>query len=194
MAESLSYLIGEGLNREFVRISKFLSLVLRHKPEKIGLSLDQGGWARLDELLVKTNQAGVSLNKELLQQVVEHNDKRRFSFSEDRQRIRANYGHSIPAYLDFAPSMPPQFLFHGTAIRFLDSIKRQGLVPKKRNYVHLSPDQQTAIKVGRRHGKPIVLTIQAGRMYECSFQFFCSASGVWLTQRVPAEHILFPGE
>jgi putative RNA 2'-phosphotransferase len=98
------------------------------------------------------------------------------------------------AILDFAPSKPPEFLFHGTATRFMESIKRQGLVPRKRNYVHLSPDHQTAITVGRRHGKPIVLTIQASRMYECGFQFFCSTDGIWLTERVPAEHILFPDE
>jgi putative RNA 2'-phosphotransferase len=180
------------LNRKLVRISKFLSLVLRHKPERIGLSLDQGGWAKVDELLLKVNQAGVSLNKDLLQWVVDNNDKQRFCFSQDRQRIRANYGHSLPVDLDFVPSKPPDFLFHGTATRFVESIKRLGLVPKKRNYVHLSPDQQTALTVGGRHGKPIVLTIQTGRMYECGFHFFPSANGIWLTERVPAEHILFP--
>jgi putative RNA 2'-phosphotransferase len=180
------------LNRKLVRISKFLSLVLRHKPERIGLSLDRGGWAKIDELLLKANQAGLSLNKDLLQWVVDGNDKHRFSFSQDRQRIRANYGHSIPVDLDFTPSKPPAFLFHGTATRFAESIRKQGLVPRKRNHVHLSPDHQTAIMVGRRHGKPIVLTIQAGRMYECGFQFFCSTNGVWLTERVPAQHILFP--
>ena len=182
------------MNRKLVRISKFLSLVLRHKPERIGLSLDRDGWAKVDELFLKANQAGVSLNKDLLQLVVDNNDKQRFSFSQDRQRIRANYGHSIPVDLDFAPSKPPGFLFHGTATRIVESIKRQGLVPRKRNHVHLSPDRQTATMVGQRHGKPIVLTIQAGRMYECGFQFFCSTNGIWLTERVPAEHILFPQE
>ena len=180
------------MNRKLVRISKFLSLVLRHKPERIGLSLDQGGWAKVDELLLKVNQAGVSLNKDLLQWVVDNNDKQRFCFSQDRQRIRANYGHSLPVDLDFAPSKPPEFLFHGTATRFVESIKRLGLVPKKRNHVHLSPDQQTALKVGGRHGQPIVLTIQTGRMYECGFHFFRSTNGIWLTERVPAEYILFP--
>jgi putative RNA 2'-phosphotransferase len=192
LAEFLNNLIGEGLNRELVRISKFLSLVLRHKPEKIGLSLDQSGWAQVSELLSKANQAGLSLSKELLQQVVEQNDKMRFSFSQDGLRIRANQGHSIQIDLGLEALMPPKFLFHGTVTRFLDSIKQRGLIARKRTHVHLSPDQQTAIKVGRRHGKPIVLTIHAGRMYECGFQFFCSANGVWLTQRVPAEHILFP--
>jgi len=180
------------LNSKLIKVSKFLSLVLRHKPERIELLLDQGGWAKVDELLLKANQAGVSLNKDLLQWLVDNNDKQRFSFCQDRQRIRANYGHSIPVDLDFVPSKPPEFLFHGTATRFVESIKRQGLVPRKRNHVHLSLDPQTAIMVGRRHGKPIVLTIQAGRMYECGFQFFRSTNGIWLTERVPAEHILFP--
>ena len=119
------------MNRKLVRISKFLSLVLRHKPERIGLSLDRGGWAKIDELLLKANQAGLSLHKDLLQWVVDSNDKHRFSFSQDRQRIRANYGHSIPVALDFAPSKPPEFLFHGTATRFVESIRKQGLVPNK---------------------------------------------------------------
>ena len=182
------------MNRKLVRVSKLLSLILRHKPEKIGLSIDSKGWAKVDELVSKANQAGFSLSDEMLQHVVEHSEKQRFSFSEDRLRIRANYGHSILVDLDFAPSMPPEFLFHGTATRYVNSIKRQGLIPKKRNYVHLSPDQQTATRVGRRHGKPIILAIRAGKMYECGFQFFYSAHGVWLTQRVPVEYILFPEE
>ena len=120
------------MNSKLIKVSKFLSLVLRHKPERIELLLDQGGWAKVDELLLKANQAGVSLNKDLLQWLVDNNDRQRFSFCQDRQRIRANYGHSIPVDLDFVPSKPPEFLFHGTATRFVESIKRQGLVPRKR--------------------------------------------------------------
>ena len=120
------------MNSKLIKVSKFLSLVLRHKPERIELLLDQGGWAKVDELLLKANQAGVSLNKDLLQWLVDNNDRQRFSFCQDRQRIRANYGHSLPVDLDFAPSKPPEFLFHGTATRFVESIKRQGLVPRKR--------------------------------------------------------------
>ena len=120
------------MNSKLIKVSKFLSLVLRHKPERIELLLDQGGWAKVDELLLKANQAGVSLNKDLLQWLVDNNDRQRFSFCQDRQRIRANYGHSIPVNLDFVPSKPPEFLFHGTATRFVESIKRQGLVPRKR--------------------------------------------------------------
>ncbi|MFQ5796239.1 MAG: RNA 2'-phosphotransferase [Candidatus Bipolaricaulia bacterium] len=182
------------MDKQLVRISKFLSLVLRHRPETIGLSLDQGGWARVDKLLIKANRAGKSLNEALLRQVVERNDKQRFSLSEDGLKIRANYGHSIPVDLGLEPLMPPEFLFHGTAARVLESIKRQGLLPRKRNHVHLSPDERTAVQVGKRHGKPIVLTIQAGRMYKHGFEFYRSGNGVWLTEQVPARYIILEEE
>jgi putative RNA 2'-phosphotransferase len=180
------------MNRKLVRISKFLSLVLRHKPETIGLSLDQGGWARVDELIVASNRSGVPLDEGLLREVVEQNDKQRFAFSDDGLRIRASQGHSIPVELGLEPLMPPEFLYHGTATRFLQSIRRQGLAPGRRNQVHLSPDERTAVRVGQRHGNPVVLTVQAGRMYANGFTFYLSANGVWLTERVPAEYIKFP--
>jgi putative RNA 2'-phosphotransferase len=177
---------------KLVEISKFLSLVLRHKPETIGLSIDQGGWAQVAELLSAAKRAGISLNKEVLRQVVAQNDKQRFSFSADHLKIRANQGHSIPVDLGLEPLIPPEFLFHGTATRFLLCIRHQGLLPKGRRHVHLSPDEHTAVKVGQRHGNPIVLTIQAGRMHEYGFQFYRSANGVWLTDKVPGEYIIFP--
>ena len=180
------------MNMRLVRISKFLSLVLRHKPEIIALSLDQGGWARVDELLIKANQADLSLNKQLLRQVVEQNDKQRFAFSDDGLRIRASQGHSFPIDLGLEPLTPPEYLFHGTATRFLESIQRRGLVPNKRNHVHLSPDEETAARVGRRHGRPVVLTIRAGRLYRDGFRFYCSTNRVWLTGAVPQEYIVFP--
>jgi putative RNA 2'-phosphotransferase len=180
------------MNRKLVRISKFLSLVLRHKPETIGLSLDQGGWARVDELIVASNRSGVPLDEGLLREVVKQNDKQRFAFSDDGLRIRASQGHSIPVDLGLEPLMPPKFLYHGTATRFLQSIRRQGLVPGGRNQVHLSPDERTAVRVGQRHGKPLVLTVRAGRMHANGFTFYLSANGVWLTERVPAEYIKFP--
>jgi len=182
------------MNRKSVKTSKFLSLVLRHKPEKIGLILDPMGWANVDELIVKANQAGVHLNTELLQQVVEQNDKQRFSLSDDGLRIRANQGHSIPVELGLEPVEPPELLFHGTAARFLTSIQKQGLLSKGRNHVHLSPDEQTAIKVGKRHGKPVVLVIKVGQMLEDGHRFFLSANGVWLTERVPVVYIIFPDQ
>lgn len=180
------------MDKQLVKISKFLSLVLRHKPETIGLSLDHGGWARVEALLAAAKQAGVPLNREVLRQVVAQNDKQRFAFSEDHLMIRASQGHSIPVDLGLEPLIPPEFLFHGTATRFIPSIRQQGLIAKGRRQVHLSPDAHTAVKVGQRHGKPVVLTIQSGQMHERGFLFYCSANGVWLTDKVPVEYIIFP--
>jgi len=180
------------MNERLVQLSKFLSYVLRHRPERVGLSLDEGGWARVDELLQAAHQAGVSLSEELLRQVVEQSDKKRFAFSEDGLRIRADYGHSIPVELGLQPVAPPEFLYHGTAKRFVASIRRQGLRRRGRNYVHLSPDEHTAIGVGQRHGKPVILVVQARRMHETGFTFYRSESGIWLTEEVPPGYILFP--
>ena len=176
------------------RYSKFLSLVLRHKPQTIGLRLDAKGWAEVDELLERSRRAGVPLTAPLLKKIVEENDKQRFSFSDDGLRIRANQGHSLPVDLELEPRTPPERLFHGTATRFLDSIREKGLVAGNRIHVHLSPDEPTAIKVGRRHGDPVVLEILAGRMCGHGFEFFLSLNGIWLTERVPREHIVFPKE
>lgn len=186
--------VEDETERNIVRISKFLSLVLRHKPETIELTLDEHGWARVDELLAKSVKADLPMDRVLLRQVVEGSEKKRFSFSEDGQRIRANYGHSIPIDLGFEPIEPPEFLFHGTATRFVVSIKMRGIVPQERTHVHLSPDEDSAMEVGQRHGKPIVLTIQSRRMHENGFKFYLSASGIWLTEKVPPDYIQFPTE
>ncbi len=169
-----------------------MSLVLRHKPSTVGLTLDAGGWTQVDELLAAAQKDGVPLDKDVLRQVIEQNDKQRFLLSEDGLRIRANQGHSIPVDLGLEPLIPPELLFHGTATRFFKSIRKQGLLPKGRHQVHLSPDEPTAIKVGQRHGKPIVLTVRAGQMYERGFKFYRSANGVWLTDKVPFEFLFFP--
>jgi putative RNA 2'-phosphotransferase len=175
-----------------IRISKFLSLVLRHRPEKIGLQLDASGWADVDDLLQKANRAGVRLDRELLEYVVATNDKKRFSFSQDGTRIRANQGHSIPVDLGLSPVSPPPELYHGTVERFLERIRSEGLLAQNRNYVHLSKDRETAEKVGQRRGKPVILIIPAGRMHGEGYKFFLSENGVWLTAKVPAEYIIFP--
>ncbi len=169
-----------------------MSLVLRHKPSTVGLTLDAGGWTQVDEVLAAAQKAGVPLDKDVLRQVIEQNDKQRFLLSEDGLRIRANQGHSIPVDLGLEPLIPPELLFHGTATRFFKSIRKQGLLPKGRHQVHLSPDEPTAIKVGQRHGKPIVLTVRAGQMYERGFKFYRSANGVWLTDKVPVKFLFFP--
>jgi putative RNA 2'-phosphotransferase len=176
-----------------VRVSKFLSLVLRHDPEKIGLTLDAAGWAEVDELIAAAARSGVDLDRETLARVVAENDKQRFALSPDGRRIRANQGHSVDVDLGLEPRTPPERLFHGTASRFVDSIRASGLHAASRAHVHLSADAETARTVGQRHGTPVVLTIAAGRMHRDGRLFFRSANGVWLTDAVPAEYIGFGG-
>jgi len=176
-------------NNRAVRISKFLSLVLRHQPEKIGLGLDPSGWASVGQLIEASRRSGFEFTLEELQNVVAGNDKKRFSLSEDGLRIRANQGHSIEVELGYSPTAPPEILFHGTAERFLASIKQQGLIKGKRHHVHLSAEVDTAIKVGQRHGKPVVMRIEAGLMHRDGFVFYLSANGVWLTEHVPVQYL-----
>jgi putative RNA 2'-phosphotransferase len=168
-----------------VEISKFLSLVLRHKPEAIGLALDAQGWAALDELLMKSNAAGTLLSRNDVLRVIQTSEKKRFTLSDDGQRIRAAQGHSVAVDLGLVPREPPAVLYHGTATRFLDRILAEGLKPQGRQQVHLSADQETARRVGQRHGKPVVLQIDARRMQQAGFEFFLAENGVWLTSRVP---------
>lgn len=175
-----------------VKISKFLSFVLRHKPEAIGLELSEHGWVELDQLIRAAREAGTHLDRELIKEVVERNDKRRFSLSEDGERIRANQGHSIEVDLELEPVVPPTTLYHGTATRYLASIRAEGLLPRGRNHVHLSPDETTATAVGRRHGKPVVLKVRARQMHEQGHTFYLSQNGVWLTERVPVAFLELP--
>lgn len=181
------------IDNKLIRISKFLSLVLRHKPEHIGLTLDAEGWADVDELTRRALESGVILDRPTLRQIVEQAEKKRFSFSEDGKRIRANYGHSIPVSLTEESTEPPEFLFHGTAKRFLSSIETEGLGPGTRQYVHLVEDETTASEVGRRHGEPIVLVIKAHEMHEKGYEFFKTDSAIWLTKEVPVEYIIIEG-
>ncbi len=180
------------MGKDLVRISRFLSLVLRHDPARIGLELDREGWASVDDLVERSRLAGLNLTIELVREVVATSDKRRFSLSEDASSIRANQGHSIPVDLGLSPVGPPPELFHGTVPRFLESIRAKGLVPGSRQHVHLSPDAETAARVGRRRGKPVVLRIDAAGLAARGQDFFVSANGVWLTAAVPAEFIRFP--
>jgi len=161
--------------------SKFLSLILRHKPETIGLTLDTGGWLNIQDIV---SNANIDLNYEIIEHVVKTSEKKRFSISEDKKMIRANQGHSIHVNLDLKPIQPPQYLYHGTAKRFVDGIFDEGLLPQKRQYVHLSTNYETAYKVATRHGKPIILVIDAKKMYENGGIFHQSKNGVWLTKRV----------
>jgi putative RNA 2'-phosphotransferase len=170
--------------------SKFLSYVLRHHPESIGLILDPEGWANVDTLVARANATGRLLDRELLATVVATNEKQRFAFSDDRRLIRAVQGHSIQSVaIRHIEKLPPEFLYHGTAVRFLNSIREAGLHSGARHHVHLSTDKPSAMRVGQRHGKPVVLTIAAGEMSEAGFKFFQADNGVWLATHIPPQFI-----
>lgn len=171
------------------RIGKFLSLVLRHSPETIGIELDENGWVNVQELIEKCKKHQYHFSMDDLIEIVETNDKRRYSFNEKRNKIRANQGHSIAIDLALTPVEPPGFLYHGTAIRFLPSIMEQGIVKGSRQHVHLSKDKETATKVGSRHGKPAILTIMSGKMYKDGILFYQSDNGGWLTDYVDSKYI-----
>jgi putative RNA 2'-phosphotransferase len=180
------------MGEDLVRVSKFLSWILRHDPDEIGVTLDEGGWVEVDTLMARARQAGVVLDEATLQRVAAGDDKQRFSLSEDGRRLRANYGHSIPVDLGLEPVAPPEHLYHGTARHFLASIQRTGLVRRGRNYVHLSPDEDTARGVGQRHGEPVILVVEAERMHRHGHLFYCATDGTWLTEGVPVGYLCFP--
>ena len=168
--------------------SKFISLILRHKPETIGISLDEHGWAEVSELI-----AGVSkthpLDMERLERIVAEDEKQRYSFNEDKTLIRANQGHSVPVDVELEKTEPPEILYHGTATKYEEAIDREGLIPKSRLYVHLSGDEETARKVGLRHGKLVIYHVKSGEMSRDGYEFFRSVNGVWLTKAVPAKYL-----
>ena len=174
------------------KISKLLSYVLRHRPDHLQLQLDAQGWVPVDDLLEALCKNGTPMTKIQLAQLVADNDKQRFTFDEAQQKIRANQGHSITIDLDLPPQVPPTHLYHGTAQRHLSSIQTKGLIKGNRHHVHLSAEVQTAHKVGQRHGKPVVLQVDAARMHQAGHVFFCSDNGVWLTDQVPTDYLIFP--
>ena len=178
------------MSSNLVKVSKFLSYVLRHKPGDIGITLEEGGWVDLDLLIERAIKHGHRLDRHLVEKVVRENDKQRFSISDDGLKIRANQGHSIKVDLQLPEIEPPALLYHGTATRFIDSIKTKGLLPGSRHHVHLSSDEETAAAVGKRHGKPIVLVIDSCGMSKKGLKFYQSANGVWLTDSVSIEYIL----
>ena len=175
--------------------SKFLSKVLRHQPELVKIKLDTQGWIPVDELLAKIAKHGPGwlqpFDREILEAVVAENDKKRFAFSDDGLLIRANQGHSITIDLGYEAQEPPEILFHGTAHNNIASIKASGIHKGSRHHVHLSPERETATRVGGRHGTPVVLTIRAREMHLAGHLFYCSDNGVWLTDSIPVEFIYF---
>ncbi|WP_140920958.1 RNA 2'-phosphotransferase [Limnobaculum xujianqingii] len=180
------------MDKQHAEVSKFLSYVLRHQPEAIGLTLDSEGWADIDTLITCAAKDGKYLTLALIQSVVETSDKKRFALSEDGLRIRAVQGHSSSQVdIRYEQQVPPEFLYHGTATRFLDSIREKGLVAGSRQYVHLSADEATAVTVGQRHGKPVVLKIRALEMHRQGLVFYRAENGVWLSGSVPIQFITF---
>ncbi|MCM2131786.1 RNA 2'-phosphotransferase [Larsenimonas rhizosphaerae] len=176
-------------------VSRFLSYVLRHEPQSIGLQLDSEGWADVESLIAGAAKDGRVLDIGLIQAVVSSSDKKRFSISDDGQHIRAVQGHSTASVnLQHVGKEPPEFLYHGTATRFLESIQQQGLIAGSRHHVHLSQNITTAITVGQRHGKPVVLKIKALRMHQKGFKFFQAENGVWLTSHVPEKFLYEYGQ
>lgn len=169
-------------------MSKFISLILRHHPEAAYIELDEHGWAEVDKLIEGIRRTGKRINRELLEEIVRTDNKQRYSFNEDKTYIRANQGHSVPVDVGLKEQEPPVFLYHGTAAGFLASIEREGLKPMGRLYVHLSKDVETAVNVGKRHGKNVVLKIHSGDMYRDGQAFYLSENGVWLTKKVVPEY------
>jgi putative RNA 2'-phosphotransferase len=176
-------------HKDRVRLSKFLSRILRHAPEDLGLTLEPGGWVSIDALLAATPSAGVRITVEQLREIVATSDKQRFAFDEAGTRIRANQGHSVEVDLQLTPAEPPAELYHGTADHNVEAILRDGLRRMARHHVHLSPDTHTATKVGQRHGRPVILVVDAARMRADGHSFSSSANGVWLVDEVPPQYL-----
>jgi len=170
-------------------ISKYISLILRHKPEVIGIRLDEHGWADVEELVNGVAKTKAGFNREALETIVRTDNKQRYSFNGDKTLIRANQGHSVPVDVELEECRPPEYLWHGTGEKYMASIDREGLLPKSRLYVHLSKDIDTAVNVGRRHGRPVVYKVLSGEMYHDGIKFYLSKNGVWLTKNVPARYL-----
>lgn len=174
--------------------SKFLSLILRHQPDVAGLTLDDAGWVDIDALLAGCARAGSPVTRDELDTIIRQNDKQRFAVSEDGRRIRASQGHSVQVDLGYEPAEPPAELYHGTAERVVPAIRREGLLRQARHHVHLSETAETARAVGQRHGRPVVIVVDAARMRTDGHVFFRSANGVWLVEHVPVAYLRFPSE
>ena len=171
------------------KVGRFISLVLRHKPETIGITLDEHGWANVDELISGIAEKHQGFSKEILEEIVRTDNKQRYSFNAGKTKIRANQGHSINVDVELEEKEPPEYLYHGTGKKYFSSIMEQGLHPKSRLYVHLSADIITAKVVGHRHGSEVVFRVDTGRMFRDGYKFYLSANGVWLTKEVPVNYL-----
>jgi putative RNA 2'-phosphotransferase len=170
-------------------LSKFLSLILRHKPEVVGIKLDENGWADVDDLIEGAMDKGKEMDLPILEAIVASDEKQRYTFNEDKSKIRANQGHSVKVDLELEPVKPPKILYHGTTERFVQSIMLKGIEPRSRNHVHLSEDTETATEVGDRRGDTMIFKVFAGAMFRDGYHFYQSANGVWLTDLVPNKYL-----
>ena len=170
-------------------LSKYMSLILRHKPEAIGISLDEHGWASVNDLICGIEKNNPGFNMDILEQIVRTDSKQRYSFNDDKSLIRANQGHSVNVDVELKEKEPPEYLYHGTGEKYVKSINQDGLIPKSRLYVHLSKDIKTAENVGKRHGKEVVYRINSGQMYRDGYKFYLSENGVWLIKEVPVKYL-----
>lgn len=171
-------------NKEQNNLSRYIALILRHRPDVIGITLDEHGWANVSDLL-----SGIEITMEMLEKIVEEDSKQRYSFNQDKTLIRANQGHSVKVDVELKECIPPNILYHGTGVKYCSSINKQGLISKSRLYVHLSKDIETATNVGNRHGEPFIYEVRAKDMYNDGYKFFLSQNGVWLTKEVPVRYL-----
>ena len=170
-------------------LSRYMSLILRHKPEVIGITLDEHGWASVNDLICGIEKNNPGFNMDILEQIVRIDSKQRYSFNDDKSLIRANQGHSVNVDVELKEKEPPEYLYHGTGEKYVKSINQDGLIPKSRLYVHLSKDIKTAENVGKRHGKEIIYRINSGRMYRNGYKFYLSENGIWLTKEAPVKYL-----
>lgn len=191
MQETKRQFKPETEERRLERLSKFISMILRHKPQVIGITLDEHGWANVNELIKGINETGeeVEFSKATLEKIVKTDKKQRYSFSQDKTLIRANQGHSIPVDVELEKKEPPKVLYHGTGVKSVKAIQEQGLLPMERLYVHLSINVKTATNVGKRHGTPVIFKVNAEQMQKDGYDFFQSVNGVWLTKEVPTKYL-----
>lgn len=181
--------MGKFKNTDTENLGRFISMILRHHPESIGITLDEFGYANTQELISKMNVYGKHIDFKTLKYIIDTNNKRRYSFNDDFSKIRANQGHSIKVNLELIEKVPPNRLYHGTATRFLETIMKEGITKQSRQYVHLSKDIETAINVGKRHGNPIVLELDTSKMVQDGIKFYLSENGVWLCEYVHSKYI-----
>jgi len=177
------------MDKNLVRTSKFISLCLRHKPEAANLTMDKEGWVNVNELINALQRKGHNISADILEKIVKENNKKRFAYNENKTKIRASQGHSIDIDLKLKEKEPPELLYHGTASQTVKLIKKNGLKKMNRQHVHLSPDKETAVNVGKRHGYPVVLEIKAKKMHEDGCKFYLSKNRVWLTDYVDIKYI-----